>query len=111
MLARTMSSSLFGTTSERHSHSSSVQGEMTSTFSAAVTKRRELISVEIGSISSSCASTQSSSSPLRGERIEVRGVTSRQKVRDFFLLPRSFHQRIPNLKAYTFLFLPHFVIP
>src|SRR5262245_38777574 len=40
MLARTMSSSLFGTTSLRHNHSSSVQGERKSTFSAAVTKRR-----------------------------------------------------------------------
>src|SRR5690349_17805496 len=40
MFARTMSSSLFGTTSERHSHSSSVHGETKSTFSAAVTKRR-----------------------------------------------------------------------
>src|SRR4051794_11794733 len=40
MFARTMSSSLFGTMSERQSHSSKVQGETKSTFSAAVTKRR-----------------------------------------------------------------------
>src|SRR5882672_523900 len=40
MLARTISKSWFGTTSERQSHSSSVQGERKSTFSAAVTKRR-----------------------------------------------------------------------
>src|SRR5262245_54507744 len=40
IFARTIRSSLFGTTSLRHSHSSSVHGERKSTFSAAVTKRR-----------------------------------------------------------------------
>src|SRR5688572_3724295 len=40
MFARTISNSLFGTTSARQSHSSKVHGETKSILSAAVTKRR-----------------------------------------------------------------------
>src|SRR5438105_3719877 len=74
MLARTMSSSLFGTTSDRQSHSSKVQGDRKSTFSAAVTKRRAARAGMTGFMIRIGPEALSSSSPLGGERIEVRGV-------------------------------------